>query len=366
MAPYSIYFVILIFLTGVESMKSSSVVVIGHRGASGYLPEHTLPAKALAYGQGVDYLEQDVALSKDNIPIVIHDIYLDEISNVAAEFPGKNRSNGRYYVIDFTAAEIKKLHASERFNHETGKPIFPGRFPLNQSTFHLVTLAEELEFIAGLNKANIDNNKQVGIYVEIKEPQFHQDENRSNMSEIVLDILKKYNYTKRTDNIYLQCFKIEELRRIRVELKSDLKLIGLLTDNKYRSEYSKTDFKYWTSRVGIEEMSEFVNGIGPHYTQLFQENNGLHPTELYTAARKSNLLIHPYTFRSDANLQPFTTFDNMLQYFIDELKIDGLFTDQPDKAIKYIKSKQEQHNKGIKLENFSFSILIISFLLTKL
>ncbi|CAF2528534.1 unnamed protein product [Rotaria sp. Silwood2] len=361
-----ICFAILIFITNVENVKSSSVVVIGHRGASGYLPEHTLPAKALAYGQGVDYLEQDVVLSKDNVPIVIHDIYLDEISNVASEYPTYNRSDDRFYVIDFTVAEIKKLRASERFSHETGRPIYSKRFPLNQSTFHLVTLAEELEFVAGLNKANIDNNRQVGVYVEIKEPSFHRNENRSNFSEIVLDILRKYNYTKRTDKIFLQCFDFEELQRIRLQLKSDLKLVGLLTDNKYRSEYSKIDYTYWISDVGIEDMSTFVDGIGPHYTQLFEQGNTLEPSKLYNDARKNNLFIHPYTFRSDVDLQPFGTFDIMLEFFIDKLKIDGLFTDHPDKVIRYIESKREQFNAGTKLNNFSFFLKIVLLIMTLL
>ncbi len=213
-------FAILIFLTGVESIKSSSVVVIGHRGASGYLPEHTLPSKALAYGQGVDYLEQDVVLSQDNVPIVIHDIYLDEISDVANVFPTRRRSDGRFYAIDFTVADMRTLRASERFDRHTGIAIFSKRFPLNQSIFHLHTLAEELEFIAGLNKENIgNNNRQVGAYVEIKDPSFHSNQNRPNMSEIVLDVLRKYNYTKRTDKVFLQCFDIEELQRIRLQLK---------------------------------------------------------------------------------------------------------------------------------------------------
>ncbi|CAF4168801.1 unnamed protein product, partial [Rotaria sordida] len=306
-------FLILIFITNVKSIKSSSVVVIGHRGASGYLPEHTLSAKALAYGQGVDYIEQDVVLSKDNVPIVIHDIYLDEISNVASQYPTRNRSDGRFYAIDFTVAEIKTLRASERFSHQTGKPIYPKRFPLNQSIFHLVTLVEELEFITGLNKANIDNNKQVGVYVEIKEPSYHRNENRSNFSEIVLDILRKYNYTKRTDKIFLQCFDLEELQRIRLQLQSDLKLVGLLPDNKHRSIYSKTDYTYWRSDVGIEDMSTFVDGIGPHYSLLYEQGNTLEPSKLYNDVRKNNLFIHPYTFRNDADLKPFATFDVIVQ-----------------------------------------------------
>ncbi|UJR35536.1 hypothetical protein I4U23_028290 [Adineta vaga] len=354
----SIWFGILIFLSIVDNITSSSVVVIGHRGASGYLPEHTLPSKALAYGQGVHYLEQDVALSKDNIPIVIHDIYLDEVSNVASEFPGRNRSNGRFYVIDFTVKDIKRLRASERFNRQTGNPVFPNRFPLHQSTFHLVTLDEELEFIAGLNKANLDNKRQVGAYVEIKDIPFHAAENRWNISEIVLDVLKKYNYTERSDNIYLQCFDTDELIRIRFQLKSHLKLIALLTTNRYRSEYSQTDYTFWTSRNGIANLSMFVDGIGPHHTQLYEQNNILEPSELYYEARKHNLTIHPYTFRSDVNLEPFLTFDVMLQFFIDTLQIDGLFTDQPDKVIAYIKSKEEQSNQGTMFHSFSFAFLM--------
>ena len=277
-----------------NAVQPSPVLVIGHRGASGYLPEHTLAAKALAYGQGADYLEQDVVLSRDNVPIVIHDIYLDEISNVAVEFPTRNRSDGRFYAIDFTVADIKKLRASERFHHRTGKAVFPLRFPLNQSRFHLVTLAEELEFIAGLNRqANVHQRRPIGAYVEIKDPLFHKQENRNNISEIVLDVLRKYNYTRRSDHVFLQCFEIEELQRIRLELKSDLKLVALLTDNKYRSEHSETDYTYWTSEIGVEDMSTFVDGIGPHYTQLLERGVILEGSKLFHEARKHKLFIHP-------------------------------------------------------------------------
>lgn len=355
-------FVVLIFLTAVESVKSpSGVIVIGHRGASGYLPEHTLPSKALAYAQGVDYLEQDVVLSKDNIPIVIHDIYLDEVTNVASVFPMQNRSDGRFYVIDFTLSDIKKLRASERFNRLTGKPVFPQRFPVNQSTFFLNTLAEELEFLAGLNKAYVDQKRIVGAYVELKDPSFHRQENRTNFSEIVLDILRSYNYVNRTDKIFLQSFDLEELQRIRLHLKSDLKLIGLLTDNQYRSESSKTDYTYWTSEIGIEDLSTFVDGIGPHYTQLIETGNTLEPSKLFHYARKYHLSIHPYTFRSDIEPQPFTDFNRMLEFFIDRLQVDGLFIDQPDRAIAYIQAKQKSVNRGTKLESFSFACIILFF-----
>jgi glycerophosphoryl diester phosphodiesterase len=186
------------------------------------------------------------------------------------------------------------------------------------------------------------------------------------MSEIVLDVLRKYNYTKRTDKVFLQCFDIEELQRIRLQLKSDLKLVGLLTDNKYRTEYGKTDYTYWTSEIGIEDMSTFVDGIGPHYSQLFEQRTTLEPSTLFNDARKYNLFIHPYTFRSDVDPQPFATFNIMLEFFIDKLKIDGLFIDQPDKVVAYIQSKQQQCNKGIKLGHFSFLLTILSLVMTRL
>lgn len=230
--------------------------------------------------------------------------------------------------------------------------------------FHLNTLAEELEFIAGLNRENIDNQKQVGAYVEIKDIPFHKGENRSNVSEIVLDILKKYNYTKRSDNIFLQCFDIEELQHIRFELKSDLKLIGLLTDNHDRSEYSKTDYTYWTSEIGVEDMARFVDGIGPHHSQLYERGNTIVPSKLYSYARKYQLFIHPYTFRSDVDSHPFSTFNKMLQFFIDQLQVEGLFIDQPDKAITYLKARQYQYNHGQSLQgNFSIFLTILSIVL---
>jgi len=357
--------IILFAIINLENTRAISIpIIIGHRGASGYLPEHTLPSKALAYSQGVDYLEQDIALSKDNIPIVIHDIYLDEVTNVASVYPTRSRSNGRFYTIDFTAEEIKSLRASERFDHRTGNAIFTQRFPVNKSIFHLNTLAEELEFIAGLNRANIDNRKHVGAYVEIKDPSFHRTQNRSNISEIVLGILAKYNYTKRSDNIFLQCFDIEELQRIRFELKSDLKLIGLLTDNEDRSEYSKTDYTYWTSEIGVQDMATFVDGIGPHHSQLYEFDGTIAPSKLYSSARKYQLFIHPYTFRSDADPQPFSTFTKQLEFFIDELRVEGLFIDQPDKAISYLKTRRVQINQGQILQgNFSVFLSILFFII---
>ena len=83
--------------------------VIAHRGASGYVPEHTLEGVAMAHAMGVDYIEQDVVLTGDNALIVLHDLYLDAVTDVAARFPGRQRADGRHYAIDFSLEEIHSL-----------------------------------------------------------------------------------------------------------------------------------------------------------------------------------------------------------------------------------------------------------------
>jgi len=132
---------ISVLLFGLASAAPAPKIVISHRAASGYLPEHTLPAVAMAYAFGADYIEQDVALTKDGVLMVIHDIYLDATTNVKQVFPDRKRADGRFYVCDFTLAEIKSLRVGERVNPATGAPVFAGRFPMGASKFEMPTFA---------------------------------------------------------------------------------------------------------------------------------------------------------------------------------------------------------------------------------
>lgn len=107
---------VALMLTGIvvsSAAVAAEKIVIAHRGASGYLPEHTLPAKAMAYAQGADYLEQDLVMTKDDNLVVLHDHYLDRVTDVADRFPDRARKDGRYYAIDFTLDEIKSLKFTE-------------------------------------------------------------------------------------------------------------------------------------------------------------------------------------------------------------------------------------------------------------
>ena len=125
-------------------------LLIAHRGASGYLPEHTLAAKQLAHEMGADYLEQDVVASRDDELIVVHDIHLDRVTDVADRFPGRERGDGRFYVRDFDLAELQTLSVWERMQAD-GSPVYTNRYPPKSGEFRLNTLAEEFEFIHKLN-----------------------------------------------------------------------------------------------------------------------------------------------------------------------------------------------------------------------
>ena len=127
-------------------------LVIAHRGASAYLPEHTPAAKAVAFAMGADYVEQDVVLTRDGVPVVLHDIHIDTVTDVARRFPERRRADGRYYAIDFTLAELRRLAASERFDPRTGNAVFAGRFPVGKSSFQVPTLEEELQLVQGLER----------------------------------------------------------------------------------------------------------------------------------------------------------------------------------------------------------------------
>ena len=303
-----------------EMPTKSEKIVIAHRGASGYLPEHTLPSKAMAYAMGADYLEQDIVLSKDNIPVVIHDIHLETVTDVAKKFPERKRNDGKFYVIDFTFDELKQLNVLERFNPTTNEADFPNRFPLFKSNFKLHSLQDEIELIQGLNKST---GKNIGIYPEIKEPEFHQKEGKD-ISKIVLNILSNYGYKTKNDNCILQCFDAKELKRIREEFKSKLFLIQLI------------EFKEDEKR--LEEFATYADGIGPWIQQIIKgkdENGKWLISDLVINAHKNNLKVHAYTFRAD-QLGEFKTFDELLNVALYKANIDGVFTDFPDKVINFI------------------------------
>ena len=305
-------------------------LIIAHRGASGYLPEHTLAAKALAYGQGADFLEQDVVLSKDGVPVIFHDTHIDTTTDVAKKFPGRQRADGRFYALDFSVAELKQLNVTERFNPKTGKAAFPKRFPVGVGSFQVVTLEEEIQFIQALNRST---RRNVGLYPELKAPAWHRKEGRD-LSATVLPLLRKYGYDAKDSACYLQCFEYAEIKRLRGELGWSGKLIMLL-GGKGKGP-GETDFTYLQTDAGLAELAQLVDGIGPPISSYVAGKTPAERqvTDLAARARKAGLKSHPYTLRADELPKCVTSVDELLSALFTEAKVDGLFTDFPDLCIK--------------------------------
>jgi glycerophosphoryl diester phosphodiesterase len=310
--------------------KTQRPLIIAHRGASGYLPEHTLEAKALAYGLGADYLEQDVVATRDDQLVVLHDIHLDRVTDVAERFPGRQRSDGRFYARDFDLEEIQSLRAWERLNSEMSAAEFPSRYPARSGKFRVPSLNEELEFIAGLNHAS---GRNVGIYPEVKRPAWHR-QNGVDLSAKLLEMLDRFGYREAGDPVFVQCFDAREVARLRHELHCKLPLIQLIGMNSWQE--SDTDYDQLTTEQGMRQVAKNADGIGPGLWQLYAraEIDGQPvSTGLVSLAHSLDLAVHPYTFRADQLPPGFETFEAAVLWFVNTLGIDGLFTDFPDKAL---------------------------------
>lgn len=331
-------FLMASLLAPLVSAQAADKVVVAHRGASGYLPEHTLEAKAMAYAMGADYIEQDVVMTKDDELIVIHDITLDRTTDVAEKFPNRARADGHFYAIDFTLAEIRSLAASEGAYTRDGKRQqgYAARFPMGKSSFRIATLAEELELIQGLN---FSTGRDVGIYPEIKSPEFHLAEGKD-LGTAVVAALKAFGYTSKQHKVFLQTFSWEEVKRLRDEVLPaagvDLKLVQLVGDD--------AEYQWMFTAQGMAQVGAYADGFGPDKSLLIDPESPagqLKISELVSLAHASGMQVHPYTFRADAGQVPAwaDSYEAMLEAFFFEAGIDGAFTDFPDRAVNFLRER---------------------------
>jgi len=288
-------------------------VVIAHRGASGYLPEHTLPGKALAHGMGADFLEQDVVASRDGQLLVFHDLHLDQLTDVARQFPGRARPDGLHYCIDFSLKELRTLTVTERQRQDGSGSRFPARFPANTGSFRIHTLEEELDLIQGLNRST---GRRAGVYAEIKDPRWHT-EHQLELGDRLMETLQAFGYRTAADGFFVQCYCAEELRRVRDRYGGDVPLIQLLEE---AAE---------VSREALAAIAGYAQGIGPPIGLAWPDRG------LVSLARECGLLVHPYTFRADDLPAGFATFTELLDTFSATLEVDGLFTDFPDLVVAH-------------------------------
>jgi len=277
-------------------------ILVAHRGASAYAPEHTMAAYRLAFEQGADYLEPDLQVTKDGVLICLHDLTLDRTTNVREVFPDRHRDevvNGqvvqRWYASDFTLEEIRQLDAGSWFD-----PSFAGA--------QIPTLDELIEFAMG----------RAGIFPETKSPEVYGalglDMERLLVGELTHHNLLEPGAHPATP-VIIQSFSPESLQVLRHELGVQLPMTLLIGGGAAADE--------WLSAEGIERACEFADGIGPSKGLLLADPG------IVTRAHTVGMRVVPYTFRS-SNSGSFPDVTAEMNYFLHELGVDGLFTDNPD------------------------------------
>ncbi|MBX9766546.1 MAG: hypothetical protein K2X47_04675, partial [Bdellovibrionales bacterium] len=247
---------------GSENMNSVPLI-IGHRGASGERPEHTLESYALAIDQGADFIEPDLVSTKDGVLIARHENDISNTTDVAKKFPKRKTTktiDGQkvtgWFTEDFTLKEIETLRAKERL---------PQRDQSYNGKFEIPTFQEVLELVKKRN-ADPGRTHPIGIYPETKHPTYFKDLGLP-LEPGLLKLLARYGYNQRSSPIFIQSFETSNLRELRKQ--TPVRLIQLL-DEPELSPYDlvkagiQKTYLDLTSSAGLEEIKSYADGVGPY------------------------------------------------------------------------------------------------------
>jgi len=332
-------------------------LVIGHRGAAGYLPDHTLEGYALAIELGADFIEPDLVATKDGHLIARHEPNLIATTDVnqRPEFANRKRTaivdgfaEEGFFASDFTLAEIKQLRAVQPLGAE--RPIyFDGMFQI--PTFE--------EVIALAKRKSQEKGRTIGIYPETKHPTYHKNLGLP-LEPRLVKILQAEGWDKSDSPVFIQSFEQSNLKELRKMTRN--KLIQLVDANDVNpdgtidftapfdrpydwtvsgnSNLTSRTFGFFTTDAGLKEIKTYADGIGPWKVYIVRTRleNGqpkLFTTDLIERAHKQGLLIHTWTFRNEQRrlLSDYkgNPVEEYLQFY--DLGVDGLFSDFSDTAV---------------------------------
>jgi glycerophosphoryl diester phosphodiesterase len=325
-----------------RTLDGAAPLVIAHRGASGYRPEHTLAAYAMAIEMGADYIEPDLVATRDGHLIARHEPLLDDTTDVAihAEFANRRttkvldgKSVNGYYASDFTLQEIKRLRAVQ---------ANPARSKQYDGQFEIPTFEEILDLLA---RESAHRQRTIGIYPETKHPAFHLALGLP-LEDRLLAALRRRDLDREAAKVFIQSFESANLQYLRT--KTRLPLVQLLDDGALeydatgRSIVGVTVPNHGDERGGARphsfaDVAKYANAIGPWKRQILRDVGApdLLITTLIEQAHAAGLRVHTYTFRNEpATLAPQYRNDPALEYrqFF-ELGIDGVFSDFSDTAL---------------------------------
>lgn len=331
---FSAFAILLLSIATMADFKKP--LIIGHRGASGYRPEHTLAAYQLAIEMGADFIEPDLVMTKDKVLVARHENEISGTTDVATVYPERKTTKEidgikvtGWFIEDFTLQEIKKLRAKERLDFRDHS--FDGKF-------EVPTLTEILKLVKAESKKY---KKNIGLYPETKHPSYFKSIGLP-LEESLIKELKKYGFNTKNSPVFIQSFELGSLRKLKK--LSPLPLIFLIDDPDkvpfdFVLEGKKTTYLELIQPESLKELSSWLVGIGPYKRYIVPVNakdEKLPPTQLIEQAHAVGLLVHPYTFRSeDRYLHQDYKGDPANEYLeFYKLGVDGVFSDFSDQAFK--------------------------------
>lgn len=319
-----------------KQLDRAPPLVIGHRGACGYRPEHTLASYALAIDMGADFIEPDLVMTKDGVLIARHENELSLTTDVATKFADRKTKkviDGKevegWFSEDLTLAEIKTLRAKQ------GRG---GRATSWDGVYEIPTFAEVIELA---QRKGAEHGRVIGLYPETKHPTYFDSIGLS-LEEPLVAILEQHGYTRRESPVFVQSFETGNLKQLRAMTK--VRLVQLFDDFGERPYdlVAKSDPRTYADLMtpsSLKEIATYADGIGPWKRTIVLENvdKTLKPANsLIADAHAAGLFVHAYTFRDepdtlapDYQLDPAREYE---QFFA--LGIDGVFSDFPDTAVR--------------------------------
>ena len=326
-------------------------LIIAHRGASGYRPEHTLAAYELGARMGADFVEPDLVSTKDGVLVARHENEISGTTDVSERSEYADRKTTKsidgvaltgWFTEDFTLRELKGLRAKERI------PQIRPRNTLYDGRYEVPTFQEVISLTRRLSR---ELGRPIGIYPETKHPTYFQSIGLPLEAPLVA-ALERNRLNRRTAKVFVQSFETANLKALDPQLA--VPLVQLLDAPNsvpfdVRAAGGTTTYAQIATRAGLERVGRYAAGVGPPKTYIVPRDaagNSLEPTSFVDDAHDAGLLVHPYTFRNENTFLPlelrrgtppdparygdaFAEYEQFLG-----LGVDGLFSDNADTAVE--------------------------------
>ena len=330
-------------------------IVIAHRGASGYRPEHTLEAYRLAIEMGADFIEPDLVITRDGVLVARHENEIGGTTDVPDHPEFLDRRTTReiggipvtgWFTEDFTLAELRTLRARERLPEVRPEAAhYDGHFQI-PTLDEVIALAQEESAARG---------RTIGIYPETKHPSYF-DSIGLPLEPPLLAALERAGWTEAADPVFIQSFETENLRMLR--RRTGVRLVQLMEARGRPYDLARRgdprSYADLATPAGLAEIATYADGIGPNKALVIPrdaQGRLAAPTPLVADAHAAGLVVHPWTFRREnvflpADFQAGDAMDADFPRLPGDLRaeiaaflaagVDGLFSDNTDIAVQAV------------------------------